>query len=556
MANTISTTIDFSLKKDSLGKLKTDFHVLGGVVDKVKVKFDGLKNAWKGFGETANSVLKLKTGFEALGGITAKVKAGFEQAYGFAESYAVTGDRIAKTSRLLGMSVKEYQAFTSAASHAGMATTEMDAALRKFSVNVGKARAGDATAKKMFSALLPKDLSAYKTNAELISALSDSYTKLSNAEQRAFVSQSLFGESGLKMSELLSGGGEGIQKLLDDFEAHGGGFSEEGARNAEAFNDELQNMKETFDSLRVSVAQELFPVFTEMFGKVGKVIRENGPKIKELLTVFAGIVAGIASALPGILDVVVKIFDFLGPKLVAVIGLVGSLIAPVTVFLASFGGILIPIITGIISGMGTVLSVIIAVGSALLPILPIIGLIVAAVVSWGLVIKEIYDNWDMLCSFIVDDVWGAIKGVGSAFYSFVIEPFVNFFKVLPGAVSTLVDQFFIGISEIAKMIAQLASGIYDAIVGAVRGAWDSVKSFMSNLPVIGGLFDGEPAESVSSGAAGNLSAGVGKMVESSSSTTTHRFAVDFTGMPKGVTVTPPDSGDFDWSRGYTLAGGV
>lgn len=555
MASIISTTIDFSLKKDSLGKLKTDFHVLGGVVDKVKVKFDGLKNAWKGFGETANSVLKLKTGVEALGGITAKVKAGFEQAYGFAESYAVTGDRIAKTSRLLGMSVKEYQAFTSAASHAGMATTEMDAALRKLSVNVGKARAGDATTKKMFSALLPKDLSAYKTNAELISALSDSYAKLSNAEQRAFVSQSLFGESGLKMSELLSGGGEGIQKLLDDFEAHGGGFSEEGARNAEAFNDELQNMKETFDSLRVSVAQELFPVFTEMFGKVGKVIRENGPKIKELLAGFAGIVAGIASALPGILDVVVKIFDFLGPEFVAFVGLVGSLIAPVTMLLVSFGGILgvlsslVPVITGIVAGIGTVLSV-------LLPIFPVIGLIVAAVVSWGLVIKEIYDNWDMLCSFIVDDVWGAIKGVGSAFYSFVIEPFVNFFKVLPGAVSNLVEQFFIGISEIAKMIARLASGIYDAIVGAVRGAWDSVKSFMSNLPVIGGLFDGEPAESVSSGAAGNLSAGVGKMVESSSSTTTHRFAVDFTGMPKGVTVTPPESGDFDWSRGYTLAGGV
>lgn len=555
MASIISTTIDFSLKKDSLGKLKTDFHVLGGVVDKVKVKFDGLKNAWKGFGETANSVLKLKTGVEALGGITAKVKAGFEQAYGFAESYAVTGDRIAKTSRLLGMSVKEYQAFTSAASHAGMATTEMDAALRKLSVNVGKARAGDATTKKMFSALLPKDLSAYKTNAELISALSDSYAKLSNAEQRAFVSQSLFGESGLKMSELLSGGGEGIQKLLDDFEAHGGGFSEEGARNAEAFNDELQNMKETFDSLRVSVAQELFPVFTEMFGKVGKVIRENGPKIKELLAGFAGIVAGIASALPGILDVVVKIFDFLGPEFVAFVGLVGSLIAPVTMLLVSFGGILgvlsslVPVITGIVAGIGTVLSV-------LLPIFPVIGLIVAAVVSWGLVIKEIYDNWDMLCSFIVDDVWGAIKGVGSAFYSFVIEPFVNFFKVFPGAVSNLVEQFFIGISEIAKMIARLASGIYDAIVGAVRGAWDSVKSFMSNLPVIGGLFDGEPAESVSSGAAGNLSAGVGKMVESSSSTTTHRFAVDFTGMPKGVTVTPPESGDFDWSRGYTLAGGV
>lgn len=553
MANTISTTIDFSLKKDSLGKLKTDFHVLDGVVDKLKVKFDGLKNVWNDLGNSkmANRVSNLKAGFEALGGITAKVKAGFEQAFGFVESYAATGDRIAKTSRLLGMSAKEYQAFSSAASHAGMATAEMDVALRKLAVNVGKARAGDAAAKKMFSALLPKDLSAYKTNAELISALSDSYTKLSNAEQKAFVSNSLFGESGLKMSELLSGGGEGIRKLLDDFEAHGGGFSEEGARNAEAFNDELQNMKETFDSLRVSVAQELFPVFTEMFGKVGEVIRENGPKIKELLTGLAGIVAGIASALPKILDIVGKIFDFLGPFVVVIAGILGvmgsifgavvSLVAPVAVLVASFGGILASLAP---------------VAAALAPILAIIVAIVAGVVAWVSVIKEIYDNWDMLCSFIVDDVWGAIKDVGGALYSLFIEPFVNFFKVLPGAVSDLVDQFFVGISRIAEMISRLASGIYDAIVGAVRGAWDSVKSFMSSLPVVGGLFDGEPAESVSSGAAGNLSAGVGKMVESSSSTTTHRFAVDFTGMPKGVTVTPPDSGDFDWSRGYTLAGGV
>lgn len=553
MANIISTTIDFSLKKDVLGKLKTDFHILGGVVDKLKVKFGGLENAWDKLGNSsvADRVSNLKAGFEALGGITAKVKAGFEQAYGFVESYAATGDRIAKTSRLLGMSAKEYQAFSSAASHAGMATAEMDAALRKLAVNVGKARAGDATAKKMFSALLPKDLSAYKTNAELISALSDSYAKLSNAEQRAFVSNSLFGESGLKMSELLSGGGEGIRKLLDDFEAHGGGFSEEGARNAEAFNDELQNMKETFDSLRVSVAQELFPVFTEMFGKVGEVIRENGPKIKELLTGLAGIVAGIASALSKILDVVVKIFDFLGPFVVVIAGILGvmgsifgavvSLVAPVAVLVASFGGILASLAP---------------VAAALAPILAIIVAIVAGVVAWVSVVKEIYDNWDMLCSFIVDDVWGAIKDVGGALYSLFIEPFVNFFKVLPGAVSDLVDQFFVGISRIAEMISRLASGIYDAIVGAVRGAWDSVKSFMSSLPVVGGLFDGEPAESVSSGAAGNLSAGVGKMVESSSSTTTHRFAVDFTGMPKGVTVTPPDSGDFDWSRGYTLAGGV
>ena len=68
--------------------------------------------------------------------------------------YANQGDRIAKTSRLVGLSVKDYQAFDQAARHAGMSTEEMDNALKRFNVNLGKAKAGDGKSFKVLTLFL------------------------------------------------------------------------------------------------------------------------------------------------------------------------------------------------------------------------------------------------------------------------------------------------------------------------------------------------------------------------------------------------------------------
>ena len=39
-------------------------------------------------------------------------------------------------------------------------------------------------------------------------------------------------------------------------------------------------------------------------------------------------------------------------------------------------------------------------------------------------------------------------------------------------------------------------------------------------------------------------------------TITNKFSVDFKNMPRGVKVAAPKSGDFDYSYGYVLDGGV
>ena len=139
--------------------------------------------------------------------------------------------------------------------------------------------------------------------------------------------------------------------------------------------------------------------------------------------------------------------------------------------------------------------------------------------------------------------------------SLIVDPVVNFFKSLPDTLANLWEGFKSGISNVGSML-------YDAIFGNIKAAITSVKSFVKGVPIIGSLFGDEEQPSVredssgssASGSTPSLGSTVAKSVSETHTTTTSRFSVDFTNMPRGVQVTPPEQGDFDWSRGYVLGG--
>lgn len=547
MANSLLVKLGFTTDKQSVTS------AVSGI--------DGISNAVSGLHRKMKQTIAV-AGIVAFGAgiknIAASIKNTVTQGFEFAEEFAKTGDKIAKTSRLVGLSVKDYQAFASAAQHAGMSTEEMDSALKKFNVNLGKARSGDKTSLKMFDAILGgKSIFSFKDSTSLIAAIANGYQKLGSAEQKAFVSQELFGRSGLKMSELLSQGDEGIKKLISDFESHGGGFTEEGAKNAEAFDDALQDMRETINSLKVSVAQELFPTFIDLFKTIQNFVKDNRdallPVVREIFGKVGDFVKSLLPQIPKILNTVLSVVQAIGPGVIFIVGAVVPLL---------------PAIGQILFGLWQILPIIKVIGAAIGgPVLGYVALVVAAVVSWGIAIKSVYDNFDLLKSFIVDDVLGAIKDFGNQFVevakwmwggfkSIFIDPWWNFFTALPDAISDLWECFKTGVSEIGNLL-------YDTFIGSVKSAVSGIKSIVKGIPVLGNLFgdDDQPsirdissASAVSGSSSSSLGASVAQAVSESHTTTTSRFAVDFKNMPRGVQVTAPDHGDFDYSRGYVLAG--
>lgn len=556
MANSLLVKLGFSADRQSIAGTVSG-------ISEITSSLKRLKNA----ADVASMGSGLKYMSSGIRSLAENIKNSFSKSFNFAEEFAKSGDKIAKTSRLVGLSVKDYQAFSSAAQHAGMSTEEMDGALKKFNVNLGKARSGDKASLKMFDAILGgKSVSDFKDSTSLIAAIADGYQKLGSAEQKAFVSQELFGRSGLKMSEMLSRGDEGIKKLIADFEAHGGGFSEEGAKNAEAFDDALQGMRETVNSLKISVAQELFPTFIDLFKTVQTFIKDNReeiiPIVKEIFGRTAELVKSLLPRIPAILNTVLSVVHAIGPgAIVFFTGVVSLLpvIGKILFGLYQMGPIIKYVIIGVksVATWGWAIVNAFKIAAAVIggPTLAMIGLVVAAVVSWGIAIKSIYDNWNLVGD-AVEWVWTTIKESlewwWNGFKSLFVDPVWNFFQALPGAISSLVDGFLDGFKTIGQMVYELGGKIYDTIVGSVKDAWSAAKGVLSNIPFVGKLFDDSKSSDASSSS--SLGASVAQAVSESHTTTTSRFAVDFKNMPRGVQVTAPDHGDFDYSRGYVLAG--
>lgn len=488
----------------------------GGVLSSLKNKMDFTRKLM-GFASASVLVSNFTAGIKSAVGAV-------ENLVGVVGKFAEQGDRIAKTSRLVGLSVNDYQAFDNAAKHAGMSTEELDSALKKFNVNLGKARSGDKTAFKVFDAILGgRKVSDFKDSTALLKGIADGYTKLATAEQKAFVSQELFGRSGLKMTEMLSGGSEAIQKMIDDFEALGGGFSEEVARNAEAFDDALQDMRGTIESIKISVMQELFPTFTDLFKTVQAFVKDNGPKIKEQVGFVVNSVGQLVKSLlpyiPKVLGVVVKLVDTIGPGVLAILaGFTGimAVVAPLVPGLMAAASLISgPLLSGIgalVSFGGTLASI----GGSILtalqmtaavlggPVIASIGLVVAAAVSWGIAIKSVIDN-------------------------------VN---LLPDAI---------------EWIWTTAKESFDYWLSSIKSGLSSLGEWLRSMPILGTISKFFSSD-VAFDTPGGLGASVGQMVSESRTTTTNRFSVDFKNMPKGVQVTPPAQGDFDYSRGYLLGG--
>lgn len=510
---------------------------------------------------TIQSVTALGFAFKNTAGSIKNAVHEIKSAYQKFVDVAGEGDRIAKTSKMLGLTVEEYQVFSSAAKHSGMSVEELDGAFKKFNVTLGKARSGDKGSLKIFGSILPKGskLSDFKDVSSVVAAVADSYTKLSTAEQKAFVSQELFGKSGQKISELFKDGSEGLWQAYKDFNENGGGFSEDGAKEAELFNDELQKTQEFLHSIKISVMQELFPTFIKMFREIRSYLGANGDELKKKLTevgkAISSLVLNVLPKIPIWLDEILDFIDKIGAGNAATLGLLGYF-SPVLVNLAILSWSIVNVavklfgwvfkIFSLLKGVKTVVWAVVTsfkvaatvVGGTFYAAVGGVLILFAEIAS---IVYQFYKNWDMWCSFVNHELTDTV---------------VEWWNQLKAIVSWAAD----GIGGVFRNIGE---GIRDFVMGGldtIYGAVQKIKGFLS------GLFGGFPdkvksffgiQDSINSNNQSSiqtLGASAAQAVQESRTTVTNRFAVDFKNMPRGVVVTPPEHGDFDYSRGYMLGG--
>jgi len=177
------------------------------------------------------------------------------------------------------------------------------------------------------------------------------------------------------------------------------------------------------------------------------------------------------------------------------------------------------------------------------PIALALGGIAAILIGMVSIVYQFYKNWEMWCSFVNHEMTDA-----------VVE-WWNQFKGIVSWAAEGIGDFFLGIGE----------GISDFVMGGLNTVYEyvqKIKGFLSGifsglpdkLQSLFGLNSSAEIGNTASSAQSSLGSSVARAVMESNTTTTNRFSVDFKNMPRGVQVTAPDHGDFDYSRGYLLAG--
>lgn len=233
-----------------------------------------------------------------LGGL-ADVKAGMDIAIAgakaaaqaiasFTTDIARQGDELAKTATNLGISVDGLERLEFAAKISGGSLQDVTKGIQTMQRGLFDARTkgtGPMTDSLAAMGLSIEDFDGLDPEEQFIK-LSEAMSQVSDDTDKAGLAQSAFGRAGKTLIPLINQGAKGIRALGAEFEELGGGFTEDGARAAEEFQDSMLRLDTVIESVKIAVGSELLPVITEIIEDIKEWAIANGDAIKEDLVEF------------------------------------------------------------------------------------------------------------------------------------------------------------------------------------------------------------------------------------------------------------------------------
>jgi hypothetical protein len=257
--------------------------------------------------------------------------------FAIAQQAAKYGDDVAKTADRLGVTVEALQEYRHAAELSGMATTQFDSALQQFQKNAGMAAAGLGRARPAFEALgitMTDNQGRMRSMESLLDEVADKMAALEDPTVRGQLAMMIFGSEGSRMVNMLRNGSAGLEAMRQEARDLGIVMSDEAARKAEEFSDNLLRLTKRLTGVRNEAGIALMPMFDEMIVKLGEVsdrvitwVKANPELIQQMgrIAAIAGpimigiggigiVVGGVAKGLSGLASGVmlaVRAFGFM-----------------------------------------------------------------------------------------------------------------------------------------------------------------------------------------------------------------------------------------------------
>ncbi|MFA5635277.1 MAG: hypothetical protein WC977_05165 [Anaerovoracaceae bacterium] len=230
------------------------------------------------------------------------------------------GDELAKTADKTGMAVEELAALRYAAEQSGVGFDQMRLGLSRMQRAAFDAAHGMKEQADTFALLgvSVQDASGgMRSGQEIFRDVAESIAAMDDPTAQAALAMRVFGRSGAELLPLLKKGGEGIDELMQRAEALGLVMSEEAARDAERFNDAINDLKLSAKGVTVAIGEAMFGTaeYAEKLavavGGVSKWIREHKTAVQVIVGV-AGFVTTLTIGMYGLNKAVGMVRETMG----------------------------------------------------------------------------------------------------------------------------------------------------------------------------------------------------------------------------------------------------
>lgn len=248
-------------------------------VDQFSGAFDKLMGkvgmAQRGFEGLQANILRIATGLGAIG------------LGAFVKNVIDAHDEVNKLSQKLGISAGELSTFKYAAELSDVSMQSLGAGIKGLSQRMIEAQ--DATSK---AGKLMKSLGVDITGGTLpaLTKIADTFAAMPDGPTKSALAVELFGKAGMELIPLLNQGAEGIDKLRVEAEKLGLKMSDETARAAEQFNDNMRAVTASAQALGIELLNNIAPALVRITNEMKAAAMEGGT----LKGILQGLRAGFA----------------------------------------------------------------------------------------------------------------------------------------------------------------------------------------------------------------------------------------------------------------------
>ena len=403
-----------------------------------------------------------------------------------ASDVAAYGDNIDKMSQKMNMSAQAFQEWDFIMQHNGTSIESMQASIKTLS-NAAE------TNNKAFEQLgITQEDIASMNGEELFSATITALQGVEDETQRTYLAGKLLGRGATELGALLNMSAEETEAMRQSVHDLGGVMSDEAVKSAAAFQDNLQDMKTSFEGIKRGILADLLPSFsglmqglTQVFsgdsskgiGMIGEAIGSLATKlvnaVPKLLQTALGIVKSLATVLlqniPMIITAVLEIAR----------SIVSTLMENADGIVEAAQNIVMTLVTGLTENLPKIIQmaeiIIAKLAGGLGDFLPTL---IPAVVK---LLLSLVDAFVSNIGIIIDGALKLITGLAQGLITALPILLGQAPVIIKKLIETLLSKIPLIISSAAEIIKGLLTGILQALPGLLQEIPGLVISIVNTL---------------------------------------------------------------------------